>query len=83
MSLDYPDYERIKAQSRWLGRVWMLGDCAYYLGLLGGILAISWSLSATAVGIPCRLLGCANEGTERYLQLVPKMLAGFPVCVLI
>ena len=38
MSLDYPDYLRIRARSRWLGIVWRIGDTGYYVFLLAALL---------------------------------------------
>ena len=37
MSLDFPQYIKIKKRSRWLGLCWRIGDTAYYIGLLGMI----------------------------------------------
>lgn len=34
MSLDYPDYLKIREQNRWLGAIWQIGDKGYYFGLL-------------------------------------------------
>ena len=46
MSLDYPDYLRIRARSRFLGWLWMIGDRGYYLGLIGAVLAASGAVAA-------------------------------------
>jgi hypothetical protein len=40
MSIDYPDYLRIRERSRPLGWLWMVGDRGHYLGLLGAVLAL-------------------------------------------
>ncbi len=35
MSMDYPDYLRIRQKSKFLGFLWVIGDIGYYLGLIG------------------------------------------------
>ena len=37
MSLDYPDYLRIRQKSKYLGILWIIGDIGYYIGLLGAV----------------------------------------------
>ena len=39
MSLDYPDYLKIKERSRLLGWIWRVGDIGYYVGLIGAIIS--------------------------------------------
>ena len=44
MSLDYPEYLKLKQKSRWFGVLWRVGDAGYYIGLLGGIGTLVWFL---------------------------------------
>ncbi|MCC3406315.1 MAG: hypothetical protein JGK17_12135 [Microcoleus sp. PH2017_10_PVI_O_A] len=37
MSLDYPEYEKLRKQSWFLGLLWRIGDYGYYLGLFGAL----------------------------------------------
>ncbi|MGB0562014.1 MAG: hypothetical protein ACPGVO_09440 [Spirulinaceae cyanobacterium] len=39
MSLDYSEFEKLKARHPWLGVLWRIGDMGYYTGLLGAITA--------------------------------------------
>ncbi len=38
MSLDYPFYEELRRRKHRAAKWWKLGDCLYYVGLLGTIL---------------------------------------------
>ena len=42
MSLDYPEYEKLRKQSCFLGLLWRIGDLGYYLGLFGRVNASSY-----------------------------------------
>jgi len=81
MSMDYSDYMRIKTHSRWLGLVWIIGDCSYYIGLLGGIGLIAWSLGSTIIGGLAWLFG--SDQSEHYLRRIPSLLALVPACVVV
>ena len=37
MSLDYPEYERLRKAHPFLGILWKLGDCLYYQALMTSI----------------------------------------------
>jgi hypothetical protein len=39
MSLDYPEYEKLRKTSRILGWLWRIGDCGYYLGLFAALIS--------------------------------------------
>ncbi len=40
MSMDYPDYLRIREKSKLLGILWIVGDIGYYVGLLGAFFSL-------------------------------------------
>jgi hypothetical protein len=39
MSLDYPEYEKLRKTSRILGGLWRIGDYGYYLGLFAALIS--------------------------------------------
>ena len=56
MSLDYPYYEELvrrRHPGRWW---WIVGDRLYYLGLVGGIIAMVVSILLKLRGVPCVVL---------------------------
>ncbi|WP_293152861.1 MULTISPECIES: hypothetical protein [unclassified Microcoleus] len=65
MSLDYPEYEKLRKQSWFLGLLWRIGDYGYYLGLFG------------VVGSPLVLI--YDQLTSQKYHLHPKtaLLLGF------
>jgi hypothetical protein len=73
MSMDYPDYLRIRERSRWLGIVWRIGDTGYYLFLLSAIL-VPIVLIATSSDI-------TGNGALRLGAFVACCAVGFGVCV--
>ena len=40
MSMDFPDYEKIRLKSRKFAFLWMVGDRFHYIGLLGAIFIV-------------------------------------------
>jgi len=40
MSLDYPEYLKIREKNRWLGVIWQIGDKGYYFGLLALVIIL-------------------------------------------
>ncbi|WP_165070592.1 hypothetical protein [Paludisphaera rhizosphaerae] len=81
MSLDYPDYLRIRERSRRLGRLWMIGDRGYYLGLLGAVLALSTAIAAVIVAGLGGLVSPGDERALRWWRLLPGCIIAFPACV--
>lgn len=57
MSLDFPNFEKMKRECPRAARYWRTGDTLYYLGLLSGIFSViafvgfrTTNLALTAVG---------------------------------
>lgn len=47
MSMDYPDYRKIKEQSKFWGLVWRIGDAGYYIGIFGAVVSFVLTTGAT------------------------------------
>src|SRR6516162_4203938 len=82
MSMDYPDYLRIRDKSRLLGLVWMMGDRGYYLGLVTAVLAFSGTVAILAVSGIVSLIGVRGE-VERYWPLLPLCLIAMPIGIVV
>src|SRR5262245_54490518 len=80
--MDYPDYLRIRERSPRLGRLWMIGDCGYYLGILLAVLGFSGAVSIPLVGWLAHLTG-GDEQFEPYWRMLPIFLVALPVGILL
>ncbi|MCC2668747.1 MAG: hypothetical protein K0Q72_1218 [Armatimonadetes bacterium] len=40
MPIENPRYLRAASYGKWLGRLWVVADVSYYLGLLGGLIGV-------------------------------------------
>jgi len=65
MSLDYPEYEKLRKQSRFLGLLWRIGDLGYYLGLFG------------ALGSPLMIIYSQLTSRKAHLPWYTALLGGF------
>lgn len=50
MSLDYPEYKRLKKAHPVLGMLWRLGDCLYYQTLMGSVVLPLLFIHQKAIG---------------------------------
>ena len=82
MPLDKPIYVQIRERSRCLGRLWIMGDLGYYLGLVGAVIAFAMLIAIPPVGGLASLLG-DEEKFQWYWQLVPPSLMALPICILV
>src|SRR4051794_10775810 len=74
MSMGFPDYEQIRVHSKWLGRIWIVGDVLYYIGLLGGILTFIFSFVSVAFGGLAWLFDFKMRPDAFELKLAPVWL---------
>jgi hypothetical protein len=82
MSMDYPDYLRIREKSRFLGWLWRIGDLGYYLGIVATVLAFSGIVAILAVAGGVGWIWPAPE-LARYWAMLPLCLIALPVGVVV
>lgn len=84
MSLDYPEYEKMKKENLAAAILWQIGDIFYYLFLVGGIVATmlipykigkvgdgrDWWLTLKCAGIVLlgSIVGCIISGYMKSLS---------------
>jgi hypothetical protein len=74
MSLDYPEYEKLRKQSWLLGLLWRIGDWGYYLGLFGTLGSLLMAIYS--------LLTTQKDNFSWYTGLVAGLLpAAFFACI--
>ena len=65
MSLDKTCYDELRRRQHPAAKWWMIGDCSYYLGLLGAVFLgcaarwVQWALWAAGIAVVVFFLGVA------------------------
>lgn len=83
MSLDFPDYVRIRRKSRLWGWLWLIGDRGYYVGVLGAVLTLAAAVISVVMILFERLAHRSLGFVARPWNLLFWCLALFVVCLVV
>lgn len=78
MGPEQPIHVRIRGRSRWLARLWVVGDLAYYLGLVCAVAAFSMIFAIFLVGGLADLFRYADK-VQHFWQLLPICYMALPL----
>lgn len=59
MSLDFPNFEKMKRECPQAARYWRAGDTLYYLGLLSGVFSVIGFVEFRTAGFALTAVGSA------------------------